>query len=88
MTNGDKPKKKGGVSDNWWNSVRLVEVYAMKTLNQSADNYKIKVWLKYYMKSGASSCESLIFKLIFARRRNEWVLDQAYDVEQKPFCSI
>lgn len=82
-------KKKGGVSDNWWNSVRLVEVYAIKTLNQSANNAKIEVWLKYYMKNGDSACESRIFPLIFDRSRDKWLLDIPTDEpRQKLFCEI
>lgn len=82
-------QKKNKSPDNWWNSIRKVEVYAIKTLNQSANNAKIEVWLKYYMKNGDSACESRIFPLIFDRSRNKWLLDLPTDEPvQKLFCEI
>lgn len=74
--------------DNWWNSVRKVQVYAFQTFARNNNKAKIKVWLKYYMKNGQTACESLISNLIFDRNRNQWLMDsiEANSVVQNPYC--
>ena len=76
------------VNDNWWDSIIKVEVYALKTFSKSNSKAKVKVWLKYSMKNGQTSCESLIFNLIFSRTKNEWLMDSVEpdSIIQKPSC--
>lgn len=77
------------INDNWWNSIRRVEVYAFKTFAKNNSKAKIKVWLKYHMKNGQTPCESLIFNLIFDRTRNQWLMDsvEPNSVIQNPYCN-
>nr|WP_263012208.1 hypothetical protein [Laspinema sp. D2d] len=77
------------INDNWWNSIRRVEVYAFKTFAKNNSKAKIKVWLKYQMKNGQTPCESLIFNLIFDRSRNQWLMDsvEPNSVIQNPYCN-
>lgn len=81
-------RNSGKGNDRWWNSVRKVEVYAFQTFAKNNSKAKIKVWLKYYMKNGATPCESLIVDFIFDRRKNKWLMDgiERDSVIQKPSC--
>jgi hypothetical protein len=76
------------VNDNWWSSVRQVEVYAFQTFAKNNSKAKIKIWLKYYMKNGETPCESLIFNLVFDRQKSTWLMDsvEPNSVIQKPYC--
>lgn len=76
------------VNDNWWNSVRKVEVYAFQTFAKNSSKAKIKVWLKYHMKNGQTPCESLIFNLIFDQKKSTWLMDsvEPNSVIQNRYC--
>ncbi|EKD08044.1 protein kinase [Limnospira fusiformis KN01] len=76
------------VKDNWWDSVRKVDVYAFQTFAKNNSQAKIKVWLKYHMKNGRTPCESLIFNLVFDHRQNQWLMDsvEPNSVIQQPYC--
>ncbi len=76
------------VNDNWWDSIRRVEVYAFQTFAKNNSKAKIKVWLKYHMKNGQTPCESLTFNLIFDGRQNKWLMDsvEPNSVIQQPSC--
>jgi hypothetical protein len=77
--------KKGNTG--FWDSISKVDIYAIETLNQSANNATVKVWIKYHRKNGDTPCESMVFKLIFDTPKNMWLLDSAQDVVQKPLCN-
>jgi len=76
------------VNDNWWDSVRKVEVYAFRTFAKNNSQAKIKIWLKYHMRNGQTSCESLIFNLIFNQQKSTWLIDsiEPNSVIQNPYC--
>ncbi|MGL4500277.1 MAG: hypothetical protein ACRCU2_14520 [Planktothrix sp.] len=76
------------VKDNWWNSVKTVEVYYSQTFAKNNSQAKVKVWLKYHMKNGQTPCESLIFNLIFDGNRNSWLMDnvEPNSVIQNLYC--
>ncbi len=61
--------------DSWWNSVKKAQVYNSYTFVKGNREAKIKIWLKYSMRDGRTSCESLIFNLVFDRDRNQWLID-------------
>lgn len=77
------------VKDNWWDSVKTVEVYYFQTFAKNNSQAKTKVWLKYYTKNGQTSCESLIFNLIFDSNKNTWLMDsvESNSVIQNPYCN-
>jgi hypothetical protein len=68
-------------SSSFWGSVSKVEVDSFSTLAKSNSNATIRVWLKYYIKSGETSCESENVKLIFDPNRNQWLIEQVSNVE-------
>lgn len=76
------------VNDNWWDSIRRVDVYAFQTFAKNNSKAKIKVWLKYHMKNGQTPCESLIFNLIFDQKKSTWLIDsvEPNSVIQNPYC--
>ncbi len=76
------------VNDNWWDSIRKVEVYAFQTFAKNNSKAKIKVWLKYHMKNDQTPCESLIFNLIFDQNKSTWLMDsvEPNSVIQNPYC--
>ena len=76
------------VNDNWWDSIRRVDVYAFQTFAKNNSKAKIKVWLKYHMKNGQTPCESLIFNLIFDQNKSTWLIDsvEPNSVIQNPYC--
>ncbi len=76
------------VNDNWWDSIRKVEVYAFQTFAKNNNQAKVKVWLKYNMRNGETPCESLIFNLIFDPNKNTWLMDsvEPNSIIQKPSC--
>ncbi|MGL4501899.1 MAG: hypothetical protein ACRCU2_22715 [Planktothrix sp.] len=75
-------------TDNWWDSIRKIEVYYFETFAKNNSQAKVKVWLKYHMKNGQTPCESLIFNLIFDGNRNTWLMDsvESNSVLQNPYC--
>ena len=78
--------KKGNTG--FWDSITKVDIYAIETLSQSANNATLKIWIKYHNKNGETPCESMVFKLIFDPNKKMWLLDSAQDVVQKPLCNI
>jgi len=79
-------QEKVKVSDySWWESMSKIEVYKFIVLDNSQSNATIQIWLKYYMASGETVCESSIVRLVLDNK-NTWLINTVSNVEQKPFC--
>lgn len=76
---------------SFWDYVNEAEIYAMKTLAEQPDMSTIRVWLKYYMTdSYETRCEARTFDVVLyeSAAKKQWLLEDSYNVLEKPGCSI
>ena len=63
-----------------------MKVYAILTLSSSNTKHQIKVWLEYLTIDGYTACESQVIDVILDPSKNQWLIDQTGNVEQKLYC--
>jgi len=75
-----------GNDKSFWNTIQSVKVYAILTLSSSNTKHQIKVWLEYLTIDGYTACESQVVDVILDPSKNQWLIDQTGEVEQKLYC--
>lgn len=71
---------------SFWDEMKSVETYSLKTEKESPSNHQIRVWLKYINKDSATSCESERVEVIFDSSKGQWLINKVYDVEYNQYC--
>jgi serine/threonine-protein kinase len=60
---------------NWWGQVDRVEVLDSRVVEAGADVARVDTRLRYVMRSGRTSVESVRFKLVWDAAANRWLID-------------